>query len=209
MDLDFVNDPDLIAIDADGVMVDYHHAYAQAWGRAFGEVPAVVDPDAYWAYDRYAIPRLGGEKLAHFKTHFGHEFWSALPAIEGAVEACVDLKKAGFRLVCVSAIHPENRAAREQNLRDLGFPLEAVVGAHGDSSTRSPKADALFKLRPAAFVDDYVAYLRGVHPGIHRALVDRSPNGSPNRGPEADELADSKHANLAEFARFWIQRTGR
>jgi phosphoglycolate phosphatase-like HAD superfamily hydrolase len=201
-------DSNLIALDADGVLVDYHEGYANAWGRAFGSVPAALDPHAYWAVDRYGVERLDPERKAHFRTHFDEGFWSTLPAIDGAVDACHALRSAGFRLVCVSAIRPEHREARERNLRDLGFPIDAVFDAHGESSTRSPKADALHRLRPAAFVDDFLPYFRGVDAQIHRALIDRSPNGSPNRGPEVPLLADSSHADLAAFATFWIQSRG-
>lgn len=70
----------------------------------------------------------------------------------------------------------------------------------------SPKAAALRELRPVAFVD-YLPYLRGIPEDIHVALVLREPNGSPNQG---DELArvDSQHANLADFARWWLDERG-
>jgi len=34
----------IIALDADGVLLDYHHAYARAWAEAFGHPPALRDP---------------------------------------------------------------------------------------------------------------------------------------------------------------------
>lgn len=203
-------DPTLLALDADGVLVDYHAAYAQAWGRAFGETPAIADPLAYWAKDRYGVRQLGLEEREHFRTHFDHGFWSTMQAIPGALQAAKDLKSAGFKLVCVSAIRPQHRAAREANLRDLGFPIDEVHGASdilGDTAVRSPKADALTRLMPAAFVDDFLPYLRGTPPEIHCALIHRGcPNGTPNQGEELAALVHSEHADLADFARFWIAR---
>jgi len=38
----------IIALDADGVLLDYGLAYAGAWQKAFGTYPAERDPLAYW-----------------------------------------------------------------------------------------------------------------------------------------------------------------
>jgi beta-phosphoglucomutase-like phosphatase (HAD superfamily) len=37
----------VIALDADGVLLNYHVAYAKAWESAFGEKPKMKDPLAY------------------------------------------------------------------------------------------------------------------------------------------------------------------
>jgi beta-phosphoglucomutase-like phosphatase (HAD superfamily) len=37
----------IIALDADGVLLDYGLAYAGAWERAFGQYPRERDPQAY------------------------------------------------------------------------------------------------------------------------------------------------------------------
>ena len=46
----------IIALDADGVLLDYNRAYAGAWERAFGQRPAEADPHAYWAMDGLRRP---------------------------------------------------------------------------------------------------------------------------------------------------------
>lgn len=38
----------LIALDADGVLLDYSLAYAHLWERAFGYFPKELDKNAYW-----------------------------------------------------------------------------------------------------------------------------------------------------------------
>ncbi len=48
----------MIALDADGVLLDYNLAYAGAWERAFGVYPVERDPLAYWAMDRWQVERL-------------------------------------------------------------------------------------------------------------------------------------------------------
>ena len=195
----------LIALDADGVLLDFHLGSAGAWQRAFGSTPAERDPLAYWPIDRWLVERLDDEGRAHFRRHFDDEFWSSVPAIEGAVDACNRLHDAGFDLVCVSALDAEHEAARLRNLRDHGFPIERVFATGNAAGERSPKADAIAALAPEAFVDDYLPYFRGVPGAVHTALILRAPNGSPNAGPELS-LARSIHQDLPSFAEYWVTR---
>jgi phosphoglycolate phosphatase-like HAD superfamily hydrolase len=195
----------LIALDADGVLLDFHVGYAGAWQRAFGARPAERDPLAYWPMDRWQVERLDEARRLHFRRHFDETFWTSVPAIEGAIDACQRLHEAGFDLVCVSALELEYEAARLRNLRDLGFPIERVVATGNAAGERSPKADAIAQLDPQAFVDDYLPYLRGVPRHIHTALILRAPNGSPNTGAEM-ALAHSVHDDLSGFAAHWLAR---
>lgn len=199
----------IIALDGDGVLVDYHLAYAQAWVKAFGRRPALRDPAAYWPMERWGVRRLAGEELQTFRKCFDAEFWSTIPAIAGAMEACHELVAAGYELVCVTAMDQQFEAARLRNLRSLGFPIERVIATANAQSAESPKAAALRELQPVAFVDDYLPYMRGIPQQIHAALVLREPNGSPNRGAELEQV-HSTHINLAGFAEWWLggRRTG-
>jgi hypothetical protein len=195
----------LIALDADGVLLDFHLAYANAWRRAFGVAPQERDPEAYWPIDRWQVEHLEGERLSHFSAHFDAQFWSTVPAIDGAVQACEQLVDAGFALVCVSALDERFEAARLHNLRALGFPIERVVATGNLRGVHSPKALAIDALKPVAFVDDYLPYLRGMPAEVHAALVLRAPNGSPNTGAELS-LAHSVHDDLAGFVHHWLGR---
>lgn len=193
----------ILALDADGVLLDFHMGYAAAWQRAFGERPRERDPLAYWPMDRWDVDRLDRGGLDRFKVEFGEHFWTSLPPIAGAIDACNKLHDAGHELICVSALELRYQAARLRNLRDLGFPIERVIATGNTSGERSPKADAIEALRPAAFVDDYLPYLRGLPQDVHTALVLRAPNGSPNTGDEL-RLARTVHQDLAEFAAHWL-----
>lgn len=195
-----------IALDCDGVLLDYATAYANAWTRAFGEVPVLRNPQAYWPMERWGIPQLAGEPLVQFRAVFDEEFWSNIPAVSGALDACHRLVQAGYELVCVTALQEQYQHARERNLRALGFPIGQVIVTDNVASKVSPKAEAIDRLRPVAFVDDYGPYLVGVDAAVHRALILRDPQGSPNVG-EYLQLADSTHADLSGFARWWISRS--
>lgn len=197
-------DRPILAIDADGVLVDLHAGYARAWQQAFGEVLAERDPQAYWPMDRWAVDELDAERRMLLRAQFQKaELWESLPAIAGAVEACRRLDEAGYELVCVTALDARFQKARRANLQALGFPIRRVVATGHQEGERSPKAEAIDKLRPVAFVDDYIAYLRGIAPAVHTALVLRAPNGSPNVGDDL-KLARSIHQDLAGFADHWL-----
>jgi len=193
----------VIALDADGVLLDFHLGYAGAWQRAFGWHPPERDPLAYWPIDRWQVDRLDEVGRARFRAAFDEQFWTTVPAIDGAVGACHRLHDAGYDLVCVSALEVEFEAARLRNLREHGFPIERVIATGNAAGERSPKADAIGRLRPLAFVDDYLLYLRGVPADVHTALILRSPNGSPNTGDEM-ALAKSTHDDLVAFADYWL-----
>lgn len=195
----------IIALDADGVLLDYNHAYAHAWAKAFGTLPAIRDPQAYWPLDRWDVRRLEVNERAVFRQCFDHQYWSSIPAIPGAVDACLALVAAGYEVVCVSAIELHFQSARLQNLRDCGFPIERVIATANADKEISPKAKALRELQPVAFVDDFLPYLRGIPTDIHAALVLRDLNGSPNIGDDL-VLAHSKHDDLASFAKWWLDR---
>jgi phosphoglycolate phosphatase-like HAD superfamily hydrolase len=194
----------IIALDADGVLLDYHQAYRTAWLKAFGRLPEIRDPQAYWPMDRFDVGHLSGAELAHFRSHFDETFWATIPAVPRAVDACEALVAAEYELVCVSAFDERYLAARTQNLRDLGFPIRSVIATRNSSNAVSPKAGALQDLRPAAFVDDFAPYLRAIPAEIHAALILREPNGSPNTGHDLS-LAHSQHADLEGFSNWWLR----
>ena len=196
----------LIALDGDGVLLDYNRAYASAWQRAFGHFPKERDPHAYWAMDRWEVERLSGERLDQFRACFDESFWTTVPALVGALEACQRLSAAGYEMVCVSALHPNHAEARLRNLRDLGFPIQRVIATSNAEKDRSPKAEVLAQLRPVAFVDDYLPYFKGISTEIHAALVTREPGGTPNTGLELQSV-HSQHTDLAAFAGWWLNKT--
>lgn len=193
----------IIALDADGVLLDYNLAYAKVWHKVFGIHPQERDPEAYWAFDRWAVERLEGEALARLRAGFDHDFLSSVPATESALEACFSLHDAGYTLVCVSALQPQFEDARLRNLRNLGVPIERVIATGHENLHLNPKAAAVSQLRAVALVDDYLPYLVGLHAGVHAALITRQSNNSPNVGP-ALSSANSLHRNLGELAQWWL-----
>lgn len=198
----------LIALDADGVLVDYNLGYASAWEKAFGVRPHEINPQAYWAAERFNVTRLDFAGRASLRAAMDDTYWGTLSALPGALSACLSLKAQGYRLVCVSAIDAKHQPARLNNLVSLGFPLDDVIATGGESvGGLSPKAAVIRKLAPVAFVDDFAPYLSGLSGGpTHLALILRELAGSPNQG-DALALADSTHHNLEAFANWWNTKT--
>jgi hypothetical protein len=154
--------------------------------------------------DRWDVGRIEAGQRLLLRAQFERaELWENLPAIAGALAACHRLHDAGYELVCVTALDERFRLSRERNLKALGFPIRRVLATGHVDGDRSPKADAIAALRPVAFVDDYIAYMRGMPTEVHTALVLRAPNGSPNVGDEL-RLARSQHQDLAAFADHWL-----
>jgi hypothetical protein len=194
---------DLIALDADGVLIDYHEGYAQAWERAFGFRPTVRNAEGYHPRDYWDVPTLTASELKHFRVHgLSEQTWRNMPAMPGALEACQQLSQAGFRLMCVTALSPAYGAARAHNLKRLGFELADVL-AVGTSGLGNPKAKALLDLQPVAFVDDYLGYLQGLPPGTWRALIEGRTLNNPNIDGQL-EPPSSRHACLLDFAHYWL-----
>jgi hypothetical protein len=195
----------IIALDCDGVLLDYNLAYAKAWGRFAGAHPAERDSNAYWHIDRWDVERLAGERLAQFRVFFDAEFWASILPIAGAVEACQRLHDHGHELVCVTAIDEHFVEARLKNLRDHGFPIERVFATGNLPGKQSPKAQIIDEIKPVAFVDDYLPYMTGIRSETHTALILREPNGSPNIGPGLAAVG-STHSDLAAFSGWWLAR---
>jgi phosphoglycolate phosphatase-like HAD superfamily hydrolase len=195
----------LIVLDADGVLLDYNLAYASAWERAFGNYPQLKNHNAYWAKDRWAVEQLEGDSLSTFRNVFDETFWSTIPAIKGTLDACHSLSQAGYELICVTALPEKFQSARLQNLVQLGFPIETVLTVDHSECAVSPKAEIINSLKPVVFVDDYLPYMSGVNIDVHRTLITREPEMSPNEGPLLDGIS-SVHTNLEDFAKFWLER---
>ena len=196
---------DLIVLDADGVLLDYHEGYARAWERAFGERPKVRNPDGYHPMDYWDVKHLTlDEQRKLGRDGFTHDIWMSMPAIDGAVEACRALRIAGYRLICVSAISSRFEMVRALNLENLGIQVEDMIGV-GELGGSNPKATTLRRLAPVAFVDDYLGYLQGLHHETWRALVEGRPHNNPNHDPTLMP-AHSRHASLKDFAQWWLHR---
>lgn len=191
--------PDLIALDADSVMVDYNAAFPYAWEKAFGYRPEMVDPDCYHANNMYGMDLSDPAVKAAFYSVFDEQFWSALPALPGVVEACAILKDKGYRLVCVTSMPLKYRESRVINLRNLGLQMDAVFACQRVADEANPKQQMIEALMPAYFADDLLSNFIGLPEAVKRIWVNRPYKDDPNV-KHPDVPYHEKRASLLEFA---------
>lgn len=200
----------LAAIDGDGVLLDYHHGYARAWEKAFGEKLKELVPSAYHAHHRFSTRPLTDAEYDRFRTNgFDEEIWASMPALPGAVAATRLLSSAGMNLVCVSALPSQYAQARLKNLQDLGMPIAEVIATGIPCGVRNPKAKVLQRLRPALFVDDFLPFHEAVPEETFKALVDTQAFDSPNNAHYPHITVNGRYPDLLSaveaFLRFRLK----
>jgi len=192
---------DVLAIDGDGVLLDYRSAYPLVWKKAFGEDLVLMRPDAYHAHNAYGITWKEKEQQEQFFRHFDDEAWSTMPAFEGVHEACELLVRAGYRLVCVTSMNPAFEDARRRNFRALGLPISEVYAVKR-ADPGNPKLAMLRELGALALVDDLPDNFEGLGAGTHRAYIDYGRYDSPGIGTTV--RIDTRHGSFLDFARYWV-----
>jgi FMN phosphatase YigB (HAD superfamily) len=205
----------VIALDADGVLVDYNKTWGRIHALHFGEELTVADPNAYHAVNYWGKP-WPAKDSGFWDAFIAHNAWGTMDAKDGAVEACHRLHSLGFDLVCVTSMPPEFAHERLANLKQLGFPIDRVIAPPRkdkpvtDTDRRAPepfhpanpKLDVIHDLMPAWFVDDEYRKLRGIE-GVNLVLIDPGHPDTPNADAEHDKLAF--HAtSLLDFA-AWLE----
>lgn len=144
------HDPDVVALDADGVLLDFDAPLPSWLEQRFGSPHPVRDPQAYRISRRYGLSESQSDRAWEFLVK-DEAFWSTLPALPGAVAAVHALQQAGKRVVVVTGILPQLEAWRLANLHAHGIEVEAVECVGLGTACKN---EALMRWRPAAFVDD-------------------------------------------------------
>lgn len=197
-----------ITLDVDGVLLDYHEAYARLWARVFGTYPAIVDKHAYSVRNRYDVRTLVGDELAHFNSFKDQEFWTTMNPIDGALDACYRLKELfpGVKLIAVSALPMEAQEWRKQNLLDLKFPIDEchATGRAMETPTAGPKSFLLNRIKPRYHVEDHLPYFLGVDPEIRRVLIHRNAHDrrSHNHDPLMLAKTHARHKDLKDWVTY-------
>ncbi|CAF0748073.1 unnamed protein product [Didymodactylos carnosus] len=115
----------IIALDCDGVLLNYNKTYGLIYSQTFGQELIVVNPRSYHAKNMYNITMTDEEKIEFNRVFDG---WRNMPMFDGALEACNLLRAAGYELFCVTAIPEKFVQARLENLQKHGFSIDRVIG---------------------------------------------------------------------------------
>lgn len=188
--------PLTIALDADGVLLDYNLAWGTLWQQAYGRPLECVEPNAYHATTYWGVEMP--DQSHDFWALFDHCGWRNMPAKPGAVEACQRMASAGHRLVCVTSMPVHHQHTRLANLKDLGFPIEQVIATGAGRKGENPKREAIERLAPDWFVDDELRKLKDLA-RVKCALIDPGHPDSPNHGHD-DTFIQFRVPTLLEFA---------
>lgn len=171
----------IIAIDADGVMLDYNAAFAVVFEKAFGRKLELVDAAAFHATNQWGLAAMSPEeKSAFYEAADQHGIWRSMPAFPGAVQAVQKLHDMGYEMVCVTSMPTEHGPDRLANLKALGFPIERVIATHRHGN-ENPKKAPIEELAPVFFIDDLLKNFEGIQaPGTKLVYLDRGYSDAPN-----------------------------
>lgn len=187
----------VIALDADGVLLDYHTAVIKLM-KELGQEPELDLP----CYDLNNQIKNCPPKGHEFWKLFREKGWEIMDPLPGAQAACHWLHDNGFKLVCVSALPPKNADNRLKNLRKLGLPIEKVYAtgtSRGDVFV-NPKKNIISSIGASVFVDDDYRYLSDVK-SCQRVLIDRGFHDSPNKKFDIHRTVNV-HSSLYEWTSF-------
>lgn len=164
-----------IALDCDGVLLDYLSCYKTLYEDLFNTKLKVVNPNSYSADKQFNINWENREKeQIKFYDYFAEKGWKAMKAIPGAVQATQKLKNAGYNIFIVTSIPFEKAYDRGLNLQEQGVIFDDVIacGNHSSSNGLNIKKPYLDKIKPDFFADDLVSNFKDVSQNIKCVLID-------------------------------------
>ncbi|UJR08062.1 hypothetical protein I4U23_012339 [Adineta vaga] len=195
----------IIALDCDGVLLDFDATYAQIYEKTFGKQLTIVAPKSCWAETKYGIA-LTDEEQYQFDQVWNEHGWRTMPVKEGALEACQLLHQAGYELVCVTAMSARYSEHRLENFRSHGFPIDKIICTGYDSNNicKNPKKKMIEDLHPVVFVDDLRRNFKDIQ-GVHTKFVfiDHEREDDPDRHETI--YYDIKYPSLLAFAKDFLR----
>jgi hypothetical protein len=144
------------------------------------------------------------EERSKFKKVWDTHGWQAMPAHDGAGEACRLLSEAGYELVCVTQLRACFIEHRLDNFRLHGFPIDRIISTKDNISDENPKKEAIEQLNPIIFVDDHKIYFKGIN-GVQTKFVyiDLELDDHPCQYENAHYHA--KYSSLLAFVKDFLQ----
>lgn len=193
----------IIALDCDGVLLDYNHTFGIVYEKSFGIKPKIANCNAYHAVNYYDLSMNEDEKNIFYSV-FDKEGWKNMQALPQAIEAVDLLNDLGFEIVCVTAmpLHAEND--RLFNLKNLGFKIDKVIATGGSINGKNPKKKYIEELNPQYFVDDLLHNFHDIEADTKFVLIEWKSFDNPNNGLDLN-IAHYKHDNLYNFVSKELQ----
>lgn len=195
----------VIAIDCDGVMLDYNMAFKDLYLNHYKQDLQIKDPHAYHATNMFGLPKLQGEELENFhKSSDEYGLWGKMPAIENAIKSVESLNKLGYTCICVTSMPEKYAELRFENLKSLGFQIERVI-ATSRVGSENPKKKYIEELNPEYFIDDLQRNFEGIETDTTLVLIDRNHSDKPNEKHKHIPY-DLKFNSLEGFVFYLIEK---
>lgn len=161
-----------IALDVDGVLLDFMPAFDKAAKELLGkDLP--LNKDEY-QLDHYHLGKRINATDEEVKNILQHmidtRVYASLEPLPGAKEALIAIKEAGFDICVVTALPEMAKIMRLENLKEkLDFEPSAIHCVGMGMS----KSDKLKEVKPDVFIDDRIDYLSSAPFIYHLAWVDQ------------------------------------
>ncbi|CAF4179731.1 unnamed protein product, partial [Rotaria sordida] len=135
------------------------------------------------AKDMYGIKFTDEERIEFDKVWDEHG-WKNMPMHDGALEACHLLHKAGYELICVTAMPAQFVGRLLEDLRLHEFPIDKVISSGYDKNNfhKNPKKQIIEDLHLVVFVDDLRRNFKDIQ-DVHTKLIfiDNQYHDDPNQ----------------------------
>lgn len=195
----------LIALDCDGVLLNYNEAFGRVWYALYGELLPIKNPNAYHAENYYGVT-LFGAKRQEFYDFFNRSAWGTMNALPQAIEATQQLRKAGYKIFVVTSIPKAAQEVRHNNLINLGFAVDATIATGAHIKGVNPKKAYIDILTPDYFVDDLMDNFNNLDSDTELVLIDAKNYDSPNKNFSQPILLHSTHSSLWDFVTQHIKQ---
>lgn len=168
----------VIALDCDGVLLNYIDTYQKIYEEMFNTKISVVNPRSFTADTHLGINWKGRDKeQAAFYDLFAEKGWKSMIALPGAVEATHHMKDLGYKVVIVTSMPEDKAMDRASNLQNVGVYFNDVIacGSHSKAVAGvNLKEPHLKKLKPEYFADDLLSNFYNVSDITKCILIDWS-----------------------------------
>lgn len=188
----------IIALDCDGVLLNYNEAYGRALEEFLGEKPTIVSPTAYFCHNYFDV-QLNPQQKTEFYKFFNDKGWGMMTDLPRSIEATHKLREAGYKIIVVTSMPKIAQDMRHKNLLDLGFAVDATIATGKKNNNINPKKSYIEALLPEYFVDDLMENFHNIDSSTHFVLVDSQSHDSPNLNFEHKIKLHSTHNTLWDF----------
>lgn len=116
----------VICCDVDGVLRDFAHQMVKVFNKHYPQMAGLVtDPDA-WTNWKIAEQFPIGNQIFELMEEEAEEVFYDAPLIEGALDGFKTLKKAGYKIIIISAQHGATGKWTLEWLSSRGFKPEEI-----------------------------------------------------------------------------------